>query len=64
MSMVAHTGVEEKLINEGSYLLKTSASDVSHTKGVRDKNEMYSKTEGSTTEKLWKANTVSNLRVK
>lgn len=35
MSVVTHTGVEEKLTNEGSHCLKTSANDVSHTKGVR-----------------------------
>lgn len=64
MSVVTHTGVEEKLTNEGSHHLKTSANDVSHTKGARDKNEMYSKNEGGTTEKFWKANTVSNIRVK
>lgn len=64
MSVVTHTGVEEKLTNEGSHCLKTSANDVSHTKGVRDKNEMSSTTEGGTTEKFWKTNTVSNLRVK
>lgn len=40
MSVVTRTGVEEKLTNEGSHHLKTSANDVSHTKGVRDKNVM------------------------
>lgn len=64
MSVVTHTEVEEKLTNEVSHHLKTSANDVSHTKGVRDKNGMCSKTEGGTTEKFWKANSVSNLRVK
>jgi len=56
--VVIHTGVEEKLTNEGSHRLQTSACDVSHTKGVRDKNEKYSRTEGGTTENFWKANRV------
>lgn len=64
MSVVPHTGIEEKLTNEGSDCLKTSVNDVSHTKSVRNKNEMYNKSEGGTTEKFWKANIVSNLRVK
>lgn len=62
MSVVAYTGVEEKLTNEGSRCLKTSLNHVSHTKGVRDRSEMYSKTEGGTAEKFWKANTVSRVK--
>lgn len=64
MSVVTHTGVEENMTNESSHHLKTSANDVSHTKGVRDKNEMQCKSEGGTTEKYWNANTVSNFKVK
>lgn len=64
MSVVSHTGVEEKLTNEGSDCLQTSVNDVSNTKSIRNKSEMYNKSEGGTTEKFWKANIVSNLRVK
>lgn len=35
MSVVCHTGVEEKLTNEDSDCLETSVNDVSHTKGVK-----------------------------
>lgn len=64
MSVAYHIGVEEKLTNEGSDCSETSVNDVSHTKGVRDENEMYSKSEGGSTEIFWKANRVTNFRVK
>lgn len=43
--MWSHAGVEKKLIYEGSHHFKTSVNDVSHTKGVKDKNQMCRKTE-------------------